>query len=48
MNIFEKIDSLKEMRLNATTLNETCLVDVLLHEYNDQLKSIKISDLVGE
>lgn len=47
MNIFEKIDNVKELKLNAKSVYEGCLIDVLLHEYQDQLKEIRISDLVG-
>jgi hypothetical protein len=48
MNIFEKIDYAKELLLNATDVFEQSLTDVLLHQYQSELKSIKISDLVGE
>lgn len=46
MNIFEKIDSAKELLLNSTNVYEQSLADVLLHQYQSELESIKISDLV--
>lgn len=45
MNIFEKIDYAKELRLNATNVLEQSLTDVLLHQYEGELKEIKICEL---
>lgn len=46
MNIFEKIDCAKKLKLNAENVYEESLTDVLLHQYQGELESIKISDLV--
>ncbi len=45
MNIFEKIDCAKELVLFAENTIQESIADVLLHQYYNDLQTIKISDL---